>query len=136
MLGPIAQIALPVHDLDRAIECYRDRLGLPLLFRVPGLAFFDLHGIRLMLSRPEGVSDAPGSVLYFKVDDLSATWTMLGERRVDLVDAPHLIAKMPDHDLWMAFFKDSEGNQLAAMSEVRPPAPRDAGEPGVDTSAR
>jgi methylmalonyl-CoA/ethylmalonyl-CoA epimerase len=124
MLGPIAQIALPVHDLDRAVACYRDHLGLPLLFQVPGLAFFDLHGIRLMLSRPEGVNDTPGSVLYFRVDDLPATWTALRDRGVAWIDEPHLVATMPDHDLWMAFFKDSEGNTLAAMSEVRPPAPR------------
>jgi methylmalonyl-CoA/ethylmalonyl-CoA epimerase len=135
MLGPIAQIALRVDDLDRAVECYRDRLGFPLLFRVPGLAFFDLHGIRLMLSRPEGVNDAPGSVIYFRVDDLPATWAALRARGVDCIDEPHLIAKMPDHDLWMAFFKDSEGNTLAAMSEVRPPAPREPGST-VDTTSR
>jgi methylmalonyl-CoA/ethylmalonyl-CoA epimerase len=135
MLGPIAQIALPVHDLDRAVECYRDRLGFRLLFRVPGLAFFDVHGLRLMLSRPEGVSDAPGSVLYFKVDDLPATWAALEERGVETVAPPHIIARMPDHDLWMAFFKDSEGNPLGAMSEVRPPAPREAGTT-VDTGGR
>jgi methylmalonyl-CoA/ethylmalonyl-CoA epimerase len=135
MLGPIAQIALPVQDLARAVACYRDRLGLPLLFEVPGLAFFDLHGIRLMLSRPEGVTDAPGSVLYFRVDDLQGAWAALRDRGVDWIDEPHLVARMPDHDLWMAFFKDTEGNTLAAMSEVRPPAPRGSGEV-VDTSNR
>ncbi len=35
-------------------------------------------------------------------------------------DEPHLIAKMPDHELWMAFFHDTEGNMLALMCEVRP----------------
>ena len=43
-------------------------------------------------------------------------------RAVAFDGAPHLIARMPDHDLWMAFFGDSEGNTLALMSEVRRPA--------------
>ena len=124
-LGPLGQIALTVQDLERATAFYKETLGLPLLFQVPGLAFFNLHGIRLMLSRGEGEPKEPhgpesnGTVLYFKTDDLQGGFSILKERGVTVLGEPHLIAKMPDHELWMAFFRDSEGNTFALMSEVR-----------------
>jgi len=120
-LGPIGQIALAVQDFDRAVAFYKETFGLPLLFQFPGLAFFNLHGIRLMLSRGEGEYKEPhGTVLYFKTDDLPAGFRTLKERGVTVLSEPHLIAKMPDHELWMAFFRDSEGNTFALMSELRP----------------
>jgi methylmalonyl-CoA/ethylmalonyl-CoA epimerase len=119
-LGPLGQIALTVQDLPRATAFYKETLGLPLLFEVPGLAFFNLHGIRLMLSRGEGEPKEPhGTVLYFKTDDLQGGFSTLKDRGVAALGEPHLIAKMPDHELWMAFFRDSEGNAFALMSEVR-----------------
>ena len=124
-LGPLGQIALTVQDLDRAVAFYQETLGLPLLFQFPGLAFFNLHGIRLMLSRGEGQLKEPhglesnGTVLYFKTDDLPAGFATLKDRGVTVRSEPQLIAKMPDHELWMAFFRDSEGNTFALMSEVR-----------------
>jgi methylmalonyl-CoA/ethylmalonyl-CoA epimerase len=92
-----------------------------LLFEVPPkMAFFDCAGVRLMLSLPETHEfDHPGSVLYFRVDDIAQAHATLRERGVNFVDEPHLIARMPDHELWMTFFKDSEGNTLALMSEKR-----------------
>jgi methylmalonyl-CoA/ethylmalonyl-CoA epimerase len=119
-LGPIGQIALTVRELDRAITFYRDTLGLPFLFQVPGLAFFNCHGIRLMLGRDEGPPRDPhGTTLYFKTDNLPAAFGLLKERGVKVVREPHLIAKMPDHELWMAFCQDTEGNTFGLMSEVR-----------------
>ena len=117
-LDRIGQIALRAKDLKRAVEFYRDTLGMRFLFEVPNLAFFDCGGVRLMLGLPEGDFDHPGSVLYYKVADLNASYEALKKRNVDFIDAPHIIAKMPDHDLWMVFFHDSEGNTLALMSEV------------------
>jgi catechol 2,3-dioxygenase-like lactoylglutathione lyase family enzyme len=118
-LGRLGQVAVPVRDLDRAVDFYRDRLGVPFLFRVPELAFFACDGVRLMLSRPERPEDDhPGSVLYFRVDDLPAAHRVLSARGVRFLDDPHPIAAMPDHDLWMAFFADGEGNTHALMSEV------------------
>ena len=117
----IGQIAVPVLDLERAIRFYRDVLRLPLLFQAPpGLAFFDCGGVRLMLSRPEG-DGAPSSagLLYYLVGDLPAAHRALVGQGVEFLDAPHLVAKLPDHELWMAFCRDSEGNTLALMSEVR-----------------
>jgi predicted enzyme related to lactoylglutathione lyase len=120
-LTQIGQIAVVIHDLNRAVAFYRDVLGMPLLFEVPPkMAFFDCGGIRLMLSLPEAPEfDHPGSILYYKVADIHTTWTALRQGGADLLSEPHLVARMPDHELWMAFFKDSEGNTLALMSEVR-----------------
>ena len=84
------------------------------------LAFFDCAGVRLMLSLPERPSfDHPSSVLYFTVEDLRMAYRTLAARGVPFIDEPHLIAKMPDHELWMAFFTDTEGNTHGLMSEVR-----------------
>ena len=120
-LAAIGQIGITAHDLDRAVAYYRDVLGLRVLFRAGNLAFFDCAGIRLMLSLPERPEFAhPASILYYRVDDLAAAHAALRERGAAFIDEPHLIARMPDHELWMAFLHDSEGNTLGLMSEVRP----------------
>jgi predicted enzyme related to lactoylglutathione lyase len=118
-LNQLGQIALTARDVDRATAFYRDVLGLPLLFRAGDLSFFDCGGVRLMLSVPEsGEFDHPSSILYFRVADLEAAYAALVERDVTFTHAPSVVATMPDHTLWMAFFTDSEGNTLALMSEV------------------
>lgn len=118
-LSRIGQIAVTVHDLDRAIVFYRDTLGIPWLFQVPGLAFFDCAGVRLMLSRPEKPEfDHPASIIYYRVDDIQRAYATLSQRGVAFIDEPHCVARLPEHEVWMAFFKDSEGNTLALMSEV------------------
>ena len=119
-LSRLGQIAVTAHDLDRATAFYRDALGMRFLFRVPNLAFFDCGGVRLMLGVPEqGAFDHPSSILYFLVDDLESAHASLVDRGVAFTDQPHLVVTLPDHELWMAFFTDSEGNTLALMSEVR-----------------
>lgn len=120
-LGPLGQISMTARDVARATAFYRDQLGLRHLFDAPpSMAFFDCGGVRLMLSRPESPEyDHPGSVLYFRVGDIHQAHTVLSERGVEFRDAPHRVAKLPDHELWMTFFSDSEGNTLALMSEVR-----------------
>jgi len=120
-LSTIGQIAVPVKDLDRAVGFYRDVLGLRFLFQAPpGLAFFDAGGIRLLIERPQDEEFAhTSSIIYFKVDDIQAMHSAMLGRGVDFRQGPHLIAKLPDHDLWMAFFRDTEGNTHALMSEVR-----------------
>ena len=121
ILTQVGQIAIPIYDLDRAVAFYRDALGLPLLFQVPPkMAFFDCGGVRLMLSLPEDPEfDHPASILYYKVDDIHAAHATLSGRGVEFRGEPHLIAKMPDHELWMAFFRDPEGNTGALMAEIR-----------------
>ncbi len=120
-LRRIGQIAIVVRDFDRAVRFYRDVLGLPLLFQAPpGLAFFDCGGVRLMLTLPEGPEEGRGtSILYYVVDDIQAAHAALAARGAAFVNAPGLIARMPDHELWMAALRDSEGNLLELMSEVR-----------------
>ena len=119
-LGTLGQVSMRAKDVARAVAFYRNVLGLPLLFQVPEpeMAFFDMDGVRLMLARSEGPHDHPGSILYFTVSDILATHGQLTERGVSFDTEPALIADMGDHELWMAFFKDSEDNQLALMCEV------------------
>lgn len=118
-LAQIGQIAINVRDLDRAAEFYQHTLGMTLLFRLPKMAFFDCGGIRLMLAPPEKPEfDHPGSILYYKVADIQAAHESLVSNGVKIESPPHLIAPMKDHDLWMAFLRDSEGNLLGLMSEV------------------
>ena len=122
-LNQIGQIALHADDLERAIAFYRDVLGMRFLFQAspPGLAFFDCGGIRLMLDavQEKGIPERINSLLYYKVENLQATYEELTARGVTFESKPHLIAKMPDHELWMAFFRDSEKNFIGLMSEVR-----------------
>jgi predicted enzyme related to lactoylglutathione lyase len=119
-ISRLGQIAINAHDVDRAATFYENILGLKLLFKAgPGLAFFDCNGVRLMLTRPEKPEfDHPGSILYFAVPDIQAAHAKMKAVAVHFEDEPHLIAKMPDHDLWMVFFRDSENNLLGLMSEV------------------
>ena len=120
-LGPIGQIAHTVSDVPRAVAFYRDAVGLRLLFEAPpGLAFFDCGGVRLMLSQPEGdFKPGSGAVIYFRISDIERTQEALKKRGVPFVDDPHLIARMPDHELWMCFFRDPDGHTLALMEEKR-----------------
>jgi len=121
-LTRIGQIAITVRDIDRAVQFYQQTLGMKFLFRAPNLAFFDCGGIRLMLTVPEkGESDHPPSIVYYKVDDIGRAHAALVERQVKFEGPPHLVARLPDHELWMAFFRDMDGNLLALMSEVRSP---------------
>ncbi len=120
-ISRIGQIAINAHDVERAAAFYQDVLGLKLLFKAPpGLAFLACGGVRLMLSRPEKPElDHPSSILYFAVPEIQAAHATMKEKGVHFEDEPHMIAKMSDHDLWMVFFRDSEGNLMGLMSEVR-----------------
>jgi methylmalonyl-CoA/ethylmalonyl-CoA epimerase len=120
-LTQIGQIAINVRDLQRAVAFYRDTLGMQFLFQAPGgLAFFDVGGVRLMLGVAEKPEFShPASILYYTVPDINAAHETLTNRGVTFMDEPHLIAKMPDHELWMTFFRDSEDNVLALMEERR-----------------
>jgi methylmalonyl-CoA/ethylmalonyl-CoA epimerase len=116
----LGQVAINAKDMERASAFYEQKLGLKLLFKAPpSLAFFDCGGVRLMVDRAEKQEfDHPSSVLYFAVPDIQAAYQKLTQNGVQFEDQPHVIAKMPTHDLWMTFFRDSEENLLALMSEV------------------
>jgi len=115
----LGQISLTVTSLERAKEFYRDQLGLPLLFEVPNMAFFDCGGVRIMMTLPEDGNPPSNSVLYFLVPDIDAKHGEMRASGVDFVREPHLLAKMPDHELWMAFFRDPDQNLMALMCEKR-----------------
>lgn len=116
----VGQVSINVHDVQRAIGFYRDVLGLPLLFEIPNAAFFQAGGVRLYLAKPETAElDHPASILYYRVADIHASAAAIREGGAQVEGEPHLIARMPDHELWMVFFRDTEGNTAALMSEVR-----------------
>jgi methylmalonyl-CoA/ethylmalonyl-CoA epimerase len=121
-LDHIGQIALAVGDVDRAEAFYRDVLGLRKLYRFGDLCFFDCAGVRLMLEKAESLENiSKSSVIYFRCADIALAVRELEKRGVVFQSKPHLIAKMDDHDLWMAFFADPDGHTLALMQE----APKD-----------
>ena len=123
MIENLGQVALTVRDMERSVAFYRDAVGLRFLFApAPTLAFLMIGDVRLMLSAPEG-DFAPGgsTVLYLRVADIDAEHEALVARGVTFIDAPHLVARMSDHELWMCFFRDPDGHTLALMSERRPP---------------
>jgi methylmalonyl-CoA/ethylmalonyl-CoA epimerase len=118
-VSSIGQIALTATSLPRAVAFYRDVLGLKFLFEAAGMAFFDCGGVRLMLTVSETPESTYSSIIYYKTADIQAASRQLQERGVVFEAPARVIAKMPDHELWMAFYRDSEGNLLALMSEVR-----------------
>ena len=125
-LGPIGQIALPVGDVDRAEAFYGNVLGLRKLYRFGDLTFFDCAGVRLLLEKVRQGEVEPHGTIYFRCADIALTTRELFGRGIAFDDKPQLIAKMDDHDLWMAFFKDPDGHTLALMQEApkgyNPPA--------------
>jgi predicted enzyme related to lactoylglutathione lyase len=118
-LSDIRQIAVTVSNVDNALGFYRDILGLTFLFSAgPDLAFLDAGGIRIMLSTPQGAGTAgANSTLYFKVSDIGATQSALVARGATNERAPQLTAKMPDHELWIGFLRDPDGNLIGLLEE-------------------
>jgi catechol 2,3-dioxygenase-like lactoylglutathione lyase family enzyme len=120
LLGALRQIALASgDDLNASIGFYRDALRLPLLgrFEPPGIAFFDAHGTRLLLS-----SDAPIARLYFDVADISVASKELMERGIAFKGDPVMVHHdeigqfgEPDTEEWMQFFDDPAGNLIAIV---------------------
>ena len=113
----IGQISVTARDLARATRFYRDTLGLKHLFSAGNMAFFDCGGIRLMLAIPQMPEyNHPSSILYLNVPAIRPAFEILKTRSVKFESEPFLLEKLPDQDLWMAFFRDSEENLLALMS--------------------
>ena len=116
----LAQVAINVHDVERGVAFYRDVVGLHFLFQPgPQLAFFDCNGVRIMLSvASEPQFDHPSSILYFRVDDIHASWDALTRGGADPMSEPHFVAQFGSVDVWMAFFRDPDRNVMAITSEV------------------
>ena len=120
-LDSIAQIAIVVKDMPRAIAFYRDVLGIKFLFQAgERLAFFECGGVRLMLDKPEDARfQKMSSIIYFNVAHINAAHEQLSARGVKFEEQPHVIARMGDREVWLAAFQDSEENVMALMSEVK-----------------
>jgi len=118
-LSGIGQIAVNVHNVEKATVFYRDILGMKFLFEAGHMAFFDCGGVRLMLSLPDKPEfDHPSSIIYYRVVDIQHACEVLESRGVRFEEKPVLVARLQDHDLWMAAFRDVDNNLLALMSEV------------------
>lgn len=118
-LNDIGQIGLTARDLGRAKDFYQQTLGMKFLFDAGTMAFFQCGGVRLMIGLADEAVAIGGIILYFRVTEIERVHAGLKSKGVEFVQPPHLVARMPDHELWMAFLKDSEGNTLGLMSEVR-----------------
>ena len=117
-LAEISQVSIPVTDLKRATNFYREVLGMRFLFTAPGMSFFDCAGIRLMLATPESSEfSPPGSILYYRVGEIRPAYEVLRERGVEFVAEPHVVHTAERTELWMAFFRDVDQNVLALISE-------------------
>lgn len=118
-LGPVAQIHISVTDMDRAVAFYRDVLGIPLLFEVPGrpMAFFASGDVRLYLGVPESANMASRCLLYFRVDDIDAEYKRLVEAGVPSSGEPHIVHRDGEMALWMTGFTDPDGHNLVLMEE-------------------
>ena len=116
-LSQIGQIALPVSDANQSEKFYEEALGMRKLFRYGDIVFFDCAGVRLMLEGSPKKIEAVASCLYFKVDHIESAVSEMKAKEVKFEDEPHLIAKMPDHELWMTFFRDPDGHPLGLMEE-------------------
>ena len=123
LTASLGQVALTVRDVAASTAFYRDAVALPFLFGAgPRLSFFAIGTTRLMISAVEStLLPGSGTVLYLQVDDLDAAYAAMQSRGVVFVDRPHLVAPMPDHDLWMCFFRDPDAHLWGVMSE-RPKA--------------
>jgi methylmalonyl-CoA/ethylmalonyl-CoA epimerase len=120
-LSEIGQIAITVGDVAKATVFYRDVLGLKFLFPVgPNMAFLAAGPVRIMLTTPQGAGEVgKNSILYFKVGDIKAAHAAIIARGAKQETEPRMIAKMPDHELWLSAVRDPEGNIVELMSEVR-----------------
>ena len=117
----VTQIAITVNDVPRALAFYRDAIGLPQLPipAPPTMAFLMMGDVRLMMSLPEpGFTPGGGTVVYLKVERINDAVAAMQGRGVSFVQGAHMIAKLPDREVWLAAFKDPDGNALALMSEV------------------
>lgn len=119
-LDAIAQIHITVDDIDRAVAFYRDVLGMQFLFDVPGqsMVFFDCGGIRLYLGKTESPEFRSNPFIYYRVADIHDACATLQARGVSFSGRPHVIHHTDSHELWLAGFRDPEGNYLHLMSEA------------------
>ncbi len=114
----IGQIAITVGDLAKSRDFYQNTLGMKFLFDAGNMAFFQCGDLRFMIGASEQPGPRGGTILYFRVQNIQETHAVLEGQGVVFPQAPHLVARMPGHDLRMAFLKDPDDNILGMISEV------------------
>lgn len=118
----IRQIAVPVQSIDEARTFYRDALGLRHLFDAPPeLSFFECGGIQLMLAGPPAHGengDRQHPVLYYDVSDIESAHAKLKSSGAEVIEDPHIIARMNGREIWISAVSDGQGNVVQLMSEV------------------
>lgn len=118
-ISGLAQVAVSVTDLDRAVTFYRDVIGLSLLFTAPpGLAFFQCGPTRLMLSTQDGDSSGSHPILYYAVPDIHAAAAAIEARGAAIRESAKMIAKLGTTEVWLAITMDPDGHPVGLMSEV------------------
>ncbi len=118
LLG-LGQIAIPVSSMQNSKRFYTEVMGMPLLFDAGPLTFVTVGAVRVMLSEETKPFEVSSILLYFRVEDIEHYCKQLQERGARLLEAPHVVARMPDHDLWIAFTTDPDGHRLGIMCERR-----------------
>ena len=120
-ISGIRQVAVTVSDVEKALGFYRDVLGLEFLFAPSAeLAFVQAGDVRIMLSPPQGAGAVgANSILYFSVVDIEASFAEFLSRGAEAERAPTLTAQMPDHELWIGFLRDPDGNLVGLLEEKR-----------------
>lgn len=116
-LGPVGQVLVPVTDLDRAVDFYGRVLGLPLLFRYPGNAFFDA-GVRIYLAQPTEPGFDGRATIYLRTEDVTGAVAAIEARGADVTVRPTIAHRDAAYDLWLAFVRDPDGNNVGLMREA------------------
>ncbi|WP_338014661.1 VOC family protein [Paenisporosarcina cavernae] len=119
MITSIGQIGIVAKDFARAVDFYETKLELPLIVNLGNLALFQCGDVRLLLSEPESAAfESASSVLYLNVENIEEAYEKYQEQGIEFTDTPHMVGKLGNTETWMVFFRDTEDNVLALMSEV------------------
>jgi catechol 2,3-dioxygenase-like lactoylglutathione lyase family enzyme len=117
----LGQVAITVSDVSKAKLFYHGVLGFRLLFDAgPNLSFLAIGSVRIMLTTPQGSGEVgKNSLLYLRTPNIDLSFAAAVGLGAKSERAPQLAAKMPDHELWLAFLRDPDGNLVGLMEERR-----------------
>lgn len=118
-LNGVMQIAIPAKDIDRATAFYRDTLGMVLLMKGPKMSFLECGGTRIYLDANESSTAGGNSLVYFQTAQIEHAHAAFNDTGVTIHQRPHVIASLPDRDVWLMWIRDSESNLLGVMEERR-----------------
>lgn len=118
VLDEIGQIAVTVTDLARSRDFYQNVLGMQFLFDAGSMVFFQCGKIRFAIGTSPEKTPSGGTILYFRVPDIQSAQETLAGKGVIFNRAPFRVARMPDHDLWLAPFRDPDGNPIELMCDL------------------